>query len=170
MSKRKMLQLFALINKFAKFSDLEPDFESIEDDEAKPFESYPEDERFEYLMGGKHPNPHVDDKLFDKNDINHELKEPIYKFDPDEHLEGGGSIIGKDDAPYIENDEGKHYDIYPTDDEILDEEDGELNLLDEIHNDLKNFDLTNEDREYLKNLNINIDEEDDEEDDEENND
>lgn len=87
--------------------------------------------------------------------------EDFVTFDENEHLESGGSIVGKDSAPYVETDEGRHYDIYTPDDEILSEEgEGELDPFDEIRSDVENFDVTPEDEEYLKSIEqANLDEE-----------
>lgn len=128
-----------------------------EDDYDTRLESYDPEERMEYYLGGRHPGNFYDDNK-DLQPEDFELKEPAIRFDPKEHLEGGGSIIGKDDAPYIEDRKGKHYDIYKEDRDILEDEEGELDPLAEISDDLPEFDMTPEDVEYLKEKEIDTDE------------
>lgn len=151
------------LNKVAKFEDIDvPYYDSPEDDEPRDFKNLDNDEKFNYFMGGEHPSIEIDRMQREDPELHpedFEIKEPVYRFDPKEHLEGGGSIIGKDDSPYIEDDEGKHYDIFPQDREILDDDEREPDTLDELQDDITDFDLTPEDAEYIRNLKIKTNEE-----------
>ena len=143
--------------KNAKFKDLDKFYLEPSDDESRGMKDFEPEDRMNYYLGGEHPADQWGGMDYDDPDLQPEdmvLKEPSSRFDPKEHLRGGGSIIGKDDSPYIENDEGKHYDIYSDENEIMDEDEGEIDPLGEIHRDIPDFDLTPEDREYLKNLKI----------------
>lgn len=148
-------QAAALLKKKARFEDLKY-YGDPEDYEWDVIERHPPKERLEYYLGGKHPDPYAyinyDDSDLQPEDF--ELKEPAFRFDPKEHVERGGTIVGKDDSPYVEDIGGKHYDIYKDDEDILDEDEGELDPLDEIHEDIPGFDVTKEDLEYLKEKNI----------------
>jgi len=148
--------------KNAKFKDLDNFYLDNEDEEPKNMKMFEPEERMDYYLGGEHPADEWGGMDYNDPDLQPEdmvLKEPSVRFDPKEHLRGGGSIIGKDDSPYIETDEGKHYDIYPDEDKIMDEDEGEIDPLGELHEDIPDFDLTPEDREYLKNLKIKNEEE-----------
>lgn len=149
------------LDKKARFEDMDY-YEDPDDEEWTTIKQHSPEERMEYYLGGKHPNPQAyinyDDEDLQPEDF--ELKDPAIRFDPKEHLEGGGSIVGKDDAPYVEDRKGRHYDIYKQDREILEDEEGELDPLGEISDDLPEFDMTPEDVEYLKEKDIDIDEDD----------
>ena len=144
-----------LLDKRARWEDMEFDNDP-EDDRDTRIESYDPEERMEYYLGGRHPGNFYDDNK-DLQPEDFELKEPAIRFDPKEHLEGGGSIVGKDDSPYVEDRRGKHYDIYKDDRDILEGEEGELDPLAEISDDLPEFDMTPEDVEYLKEKDIDED-------------
>lgn len=83
-----------------------------------------------------------------------DINAPMAKFDPEEHLNLGGSIIGKDDAPYVENKKERHYDILPEDKDILSDDAGELDPLGEIRQDIPEIDVSPEDWEYIKYLEL----------------